>query len=201
MRYLSLWFSVTSNQFLRKHANADLSYGFILAGTVREHHWLQAAKPSGSKKAMEGVCGTPYFLQVILRRQLGIHVSSSGYPRDPRRWPWIEWQTQPHLYGSASSPFVCLFLAPGHALHGLELTFCHGPKLQLPFLLPSHLGCSSAVTHLRFHLIALTSSLCFHFFPSKTSSGSAPLLVCQECSNLLNPGHCCTSACSLLALD
>lgn len=103
-------------------------------------------------------------------------------------------------YGSVGSPFVCLFLSPGRAPHGLELIFCHGPKLQLPFLLPSRLGCSSAVTHLRFHLIVLTSSLCFHFFPKETSSAPAPLLVCQECSSPLSPGHCCTSASSLLAL-
>lgn len=134
-----------------------------------------------------------------LRKQPGSHVSSPGYPRDPRRWQRIEWQTRPLLRSSAGSPFVHLSLSPGRAPLGLELVFRHGPEVQLPFHLPARLGPSSAVTGC--HLTALTTLSAFTSFPARPALDPAPWLVCQECSNPLNPGHCCTSASSLLALD
>lgn len=138
---------------------------------------------------MESVRGTSYFLQVILRKQLGIHENRSWYPLDPRRGQWIAWQTQLELlYGSLLSLLVYLFLSPCHASPGSELLcLCSGPSLQLPFTtIPSHPGCRSfTVTHLRLHLVALISSLLSYFFPSQTNPEPCALSLCYFVRSVL----------------
>ena len=52
-----------------------LFYGFISARTVWEHHWIQTAKPSGSQKAMESMCGASHFLQVTLNRLVELQLA------------------------------------------------------------------------------------------------------------------------------
>lgn len=119
--------SVASNQLLYL---TDLPYWFILARTIWEHHRIQTAKPSGSKKAMESVRGTSYFLQVILMIQLRLNENSYWYPVRIKWWLWIQGQMRQHpILWFFASPRCQISLAVPRG-HSQLVCFYSGPGLH-----------------------------------------------------------------------